>query len=79
MALDVDARIALLEKIAQDEDVKMTQRLRALEEIGRLEARRNSAAGKADTQDENELAPDPFADLDEMEAQRQKRRRRAAG
>jgi hypothetical protein len=66
----------MLEAMAQDEGLKATQRLRALEELGRIESRRLGGGEKAE--DTEELAPDPMADLDEMEQQRLKRARRAA-
>lgn len=62
----------MLEALAADEDLKATQRLRALEELGRIESRKNAAAAPADEPDEQ--APDPMADLDELEARRRKRR-----
>ena len=68
----------MLEAMAQDEDLKATQRLRALEELGRIEARRAGGAGAAPDDAPEELAPDPMADLDEMEQQRLKRARRRA-
>lgn len=69
----------MLEGIASDEDVKPTTRLRALEELGRIESRQRaeSGAGAAAEPDADD-APDPMADLDEMEAQRVKRLRRRA-
>jgi hypothetical protein len=76
MALSEADRIAMLEALAKDETLKATQRLRALEELGRIEGRRNGVADEAPADDE--LAPDPMADLDEMEQQRLKRSRRAA-
>lgn len=62
----------MLEEIAADERVKATQRLRALEELGRMDARENGAAAADEPVDE--LAPDPMADLDELEVRRRKRR-----
>lgn len=75
VALTEDDRIAFLEELAADKGLKATQRLRAIEELGRIEARRAGpkAAEQVDDPDE---APDPFADLDEMETARQKRTRR---
>jgi hypothetical protein len=74
MALSLQQRIAMLEAIAVDEKVKATQRLRAMEELGRIESRQMAAAGAGSQEpDPSEMAPDPMADLDEMEAQRQKR------
>jgi hypothetical protein len=70
MALSEADRIAILEEIARDEGVKPSTRLRAMEEIGRLEARRSVVPAPAA---EGESAPDPMADLDEMESARQKR------
>jgi hypothetical protein len=61
----------MLETIAQDENVKMTQRLRALEEISRIEARLAAGAASPLEQSADEMAPDPMADLDAMEAERQ--------
>lgn len=63
----------MLEALAQDESLKATQRLRALEELGRIEGRKNGQATALDTP--NEEAPDPMADLDQLEAQRRKRAR----
>jgi hypothetical protein len=75
----------MLEEMASDASLKATQRLRALEELGRIEARRSAPKGPA-VEQEDEAAPDPMADLDEMEAARRRRasggsaaRRRAAG
>lgn len=67
----------MLEAIAADEDLKATQRLRALEELGRIEGRLSGAKSADDDQDDD-LAPDPMADLDEMEQARRKRLRRKA-
>lgn len=66
----------MLEALASDETLKATQRLRALEELGRIESRRTgqTAAPEPDEAD----APDPMADLDDMERQRLKRKRRTA-
>lgn len=61
----------MLEELAADETLKATQRLRALEELGRMDARENG--GAADDTPVDELAPDPMADLDELEAMRLKR------
>jgi hypothetical protein len=76
VALTVEDRIKMLEALAADEDLKATQRLRALEELGRIEARRSGESAAA--QDDEELPPDPMTDLDEMEQARQKRLRRRA-
>lgn len=62
----------MLEEIAADDQVKATQRLRALEELGRMDARENGAAGADEPVDE--MAPDPMADLDELEAHRRKKK-----
>lgn len=67
----------MLEELARDETLKATQRLRALEELGRIESRR-LGGGAAQEADAEELPPDPMADLDDMERQRRKRQRRAA-
>ena len=72
MGLTSAERRKMLEEIAADEDVKATQRLRALEELGRMDARESGAAANAEP-DPDEMAPDPMADLDELEAVRQKR------
>lgn len=64
----------MLEEIAADDQVKATQRLRALEELGRMDARENGAASDEPV---DEMAPDPMADLDELEAVRRKRRKAA--
>lgn len=65
----------MLEGLAKDESLKATQRLRALEELGRIESRRSgSAAAAPDT--ENLVFADPMADLDEMEQARAARVRR---
>jgi hypothetical protein len=75
MALSEAERVRMLEEMAADDSLKATQRLRALEELGRIENRRN---GGTRTEVKPEDAPDPMADLDEVEAQRRKRKRRAA-
>lgn len=67
----------MLEALAQDEGLKATQRLRALEELGRIEARKALAVQRVVPEDE--LAPDPMADLEEMERARQKRARKHVG
>lgn len=67
----------MLEEIAENGELKATQRLRALEELGRIESRRSGGAA-AEQDEADEVAPDPMADLDEMEAQRLKRARKAA-
>lgn len=67
----------MLEEMAQDADLKATQRLRAIEELGRIESRRAGGAAADDTP-ADELAPDPMADLDDMERQRMKRAERRA-
>lgn len=77
MALSEADRVAMLEELAANEDLKATQRLRALEELGRIESRR-AGGGAQEEQVGDELAPDPMADLDEMEQQRLKRARRSA-
>jgi hypothetical protein len=77
VALSEADRIKMLEALAADESLKATQRLRALEELGRIESRR--AGGNAAAPDSpDEVFADPMADLDEMEAARQKRQRRRA-
>jgi hypothetical protein len=78
--LTPEKRIEMLTAIAEDESIKVTQRLRALEEIGKIEARLAQAAGAAveDENGRNDAAADPMADLDEMEAERVKRVRRKA-
>lgn len=76
MGLSAAERRKMLEEIAADDQVKATQRLRALEELGRMDAREAGPAAGADA-DPDEMAPDPMADLDELEAVRQ--RRAAAG
>lgn len=78
MALSVEDRVKMLEAIAADEELKATQRLRALEELGRIEARQRNGTA-ADDPGDAELPPDPMADLDDMERQRLKRSRRKAG
>lgn len=75
MGLTEAERVRMLEGLAQDESLKATQRLRALEELGRIEGRR---AGRVVPEAAEEVAPDPFADLDQVEAQRRKRARRRA-
>lgn len=81
MALSEADRIKLLEELAANEDLKATQRLRALEELGRIEARKSGAAAAAATTPVDEDAPDPMADLDELEQRRlaRKSKRAAAG
>ena len=77
--LSEEDRIKILEGLAQDKDLKATQRLRAIEELGRIEARR-AAARQPEVEDD--LPPDPMADLqfaeDELESRRRRRRRSAA-
>lgn len=70
----------MLEEIAGDKDVKATQRLRALEELGRMDAR-DAGGGSADADAPEDLAPDPMADLDDLEQARLRRsgKRAAAG
>jgi len=75
VALSESDRVRMLELLAADEGLKATQRLRALEELGRIESRR--AAGQHAIPVADEQAPDPMVDLDEMEQARQKRARRA--
>lgn len=75
MTLTEPDRIALLEEIAQDKTIKATQRLRALEELGR-ERRREAARTGAELPPEEQ--PDPFADMDEVAVARQRRSRRSA-
>lgn len=64
----------MLEEIAADDQVKATQRLRALEELGRMDARENGAASDEPV---DEMAPDPMADLDELEARRRRKKKAA--
>lgn len=71
-ALTPAARRKMLEEIAADEEVKATQRLRALEELGRMDSREAGGAA-ADADAPEDLAPDPMADLDELEQRRRKR------
>lgn len=66
----------MLEALAKDESLKATQRLRALEELGRMESRREAAGPKVP--DGEEMPPDPMADLDEMENRRRANMRRAS-
>lgn len=75
MALTEADRIKMLESLAQDESLKATQRLRALEELGRIEGRKGQQT--VDPNAPKEEAPDPMADLDELEALRQKRKNAA--
>lgn len=63
VALSEADRVRLLEEIAQDMSVKATQRLRALEELGRIQGRRASVSGSEDD-DADRVAPDPMAMLD---------------
>lgn len=77
MGLSEADRVKMLEALAQDETLKATQRLRALEELGRIEARKHAVVKPASM--EREDAPDPMADLDQLEAQRQKRARADRG
>jgi hypothetical protein len=71
MPLSEADRIRLLEELAQDPDLKATQRLRALEELGR---ERRREAGRVETLPPEEQ-PDPFEDMDELEAARRRRAR----
>jgi hypothetical protein len=77
MGLSTADRIKMLEALATDETLKATQRLRAMEELGRIESRMHAQAKPAPVQQDD--APDPMADLDELEAQRQKRARADRG
>lgn len=76
MPLTEKDRIEMLEALAKDESLKATQRLRALEELGRMESRREAAGPKAPV--DEEMPPDPMADLDEMENRRRANMRRAS-
>lgn len=76
MPLSEPERIQMLETIARDESLKATQRLRALEELGKIDARRGVQRTGDDVMDE--LAPDPMADMTEWEQARQRRSRRAS-
>lgn len=78
MPLTEADRIKMLEELAQDQGLKATQRLRAIEELGRIDARR-AAAGVVKVEPEDELPPDPMADLELMERDRQKRARKHVG
>lgn len=64
-------RVRALEALIADPEGKPTVVLRALEELGRIERELEGAGRKPDAVDE--VAPDPFADLDEVEAARAKR------
>lgn len=75
MAVSVADRVKILEGIIGDESVKASTRLRAIEELGRIEARAQQASAPSPDR-EDELAPDPMADLDEMELFRQRKARR---
>ena len=70
MALSETDRIRLLEELAQDKDLKATQRLRALEELGKIESRRGIKKGAEVPKDEQ---ADPMADMDELEVRRRRR------
>lgn len=77
MALSEADRVKLLEALATNETLKATQRLRALEELGRMESRRANGA-QTPEQDPEEMAPDPMADLDDEFTRYRARKRRAA-
>jgi len=76
MALSEDDRLRLLEAFAADETLKATQRLRALEEIGLIEARRRMREGRVREAEVVADAPDPMADLHAAEIERRERTRR---
>jgi hypothetical protein len=65
---------ALLRELAEDKTASPAVRMRALEVLERKRARQAGEAAQREAPDE--LAPDPMADLDEMEAARQRRARR---
>ena len=69
-----ELEIKLLEEMAADPELKATQRLRALEELGKRRARTEAIA----REEPSDLSqdPDPFEDLDELEQQRLRRVRR---
>ncbi len=75
MPLSEEQRIEMLEALATDDSLKATQRLRALEELGRIAGRRQQSGSGQSDRTADEEAPDPMADLDELES---RRRRRAA-
>ncbi len=65
----------MLEALAADETLKATQRLRALEELGRIRRRDEDEARSATS--EGEDFEDPMADLWEVELVRRKAAGRA--
>lgn len=76
MPLSEADRIRMLEAIAEDMELKATQRLRALEELGRIESRKKGGrGGAAPTGTE---AVDPMADMDELEVRRVRKQQRRA-
>jgi len=83
MGLSEDDRIKMLEALAADESLKATQRLRAIEEIGKIEGRRRMAEGRSAERGPEEDADYPMTDLWEIELERRarlrKRERRRVG
>jgi hypothetical protein len=74
MALSESDRVRMLEALAVDMTLKATQRLRAIEELGRIESRRRMAEGRGGQDDGGrEDAADPMADLWEPELERRVR------
>lgn len=69
MALSKTKRIAILEKIIEDEDAPGYQRVQAMALLERLEA-----AGARAAASEGEQEVDPMTDLDELQPRRLRRR-----
>jgi hypothetical protein len=75
MAVSEADRVKMLEALAVDESLKATQRLRAIEELGRIDSRRRMQEGKSEARPEGD-APYPMEDLWELEVERRARVRR---
>jgi hypothetical protein len=65
----------MLEAFAADESLKATQRLRAVEEIGKIESRRRMAEGRSPERGPEFDAEYPMTDLREAERVRRTRLR----
>lgn len=75
VAFSAEDRIKALEAIAADESIKPTQRLRAMEELGRIETRMRLAKGERERPGAADEAPYPMEDLWALEDERRARAR----
>jgi hypothetical protein len=75
VSFSTEDRIKALEAIAADESIKPTQRLRAMEELGRIETRMRLAQGERDRPAGDDDSPYPMEDLWEVEVERRERAR----